>query len=257
MRELIRLVEQPRICSYLPSEIASLEVRGILDMSPAEYADLLSRGYRRFGWQVFRPACPQCVKCRSVRVVVDQFEPGASERRILRKNEGIRAEIHPLFVTPEHVDLYNRYHHFMNAHRAWPLQQTDAKSYASEFCSGAVKFGRQWLYFDADRLVGVAIMDEAPRAISLVYFFYDPEWRANSPGTYSILNQLLYAKERTLKYAYLGYWIEACQSMSYKGRFHPREELLDYPPERERPVWALVSERATIEPRPLADVEDP
>src|SRR5690348_13003856 len=46
-----RFIEEPRACSYLPRETASLEVRCIIDMSGEEYAALLARGYRRFGWQ--------------------------------------------------------------------------------------------------------------------------------------------------------------------------------------------------------------
>ena len=80
-------------------------------------------------------------------------------------------------------------------------------------------------------------MDVARGAISLVYFFYDPDWRADSPGTFSILNQLLYAKSAGIDYAYLGYWIDECQSMRYKGRFYPREVLAKYPAADESPVW--------------------
>ena len=237
MREIFRFVEQPRRCSYLPEETASLEVRCIAGMRPAEYTDLLARGYRRFGMQVFRPACRDCRKCQSVRILVQQFTPGAGERRILRKNQHIRAELSPLFATTDHVELYNLYHRFMNEHRGWPLHETTLESYRREFLSGASDSGRQWLYFEESKLVGVALMDEAPEAISLVYFFYHPGWRASSPGTFSILNQLLYAKASNLQYAYLGYWIESCRSMSYKGRFRPRQILTRYPENDEPPVW--------------------
>lgn len=237
MQELLRFIEEPRRCSYLPRETASLEIRGIASMTPEEHADLLARGYRRFGWQVFRPACRACSKCLSVRIAVQEFTPSASERRVLRKNEAIRAELHPLFVTREHVELYNSYHRFMHQHRGWPRQQTTAAAFAQEFLSGAPEPGRQWLYFDGDRLVGVSIMDEVPGAVSLTYFFYSPEWRGQSPGTFSILNQLSYAKSAGLEWAYLGYWIDECPSMKYKGRFHPRQILQRYPAEDEAAVW--------------------
>jgi arginine-tRNA-protein transferase len=140
-------------------------------------------------------------------------------------------------VSSEHVALYNEWHRFMHRHRQWPLQQSTPKSYADEFLSGASDYGRQWLYFDGNELVGVALMDEVPGAISLVYFFYSPSWRADSPGTFSILKQIRYAQLRQLDYAYLGYWIDECQSMSYKGRFHPREILEKYPAGGEMPIW--------------------
>ncbi len=237
MQELLRFIEEPRSCSYLPQETASLEVRGIASMSPDEHADLLARGYRRFGLQVLRPASPNCTKCLSMRIPVRQFTPNGSERRVLRKNAGIRAELHRLFVTREHVELYNSYHRFMYQHRKWPLRQINAAGYTEEFLSGASEGGRQWLYFDQQRLVGVSLMDQVPGAISLTYFFYAPDWRNQSPGTFSILNQLLYAQSAGLEYAYLGYWIDESPSMSYKGRFHPREILVAYPPEEAPPVW--------------------
>lgn len=232
------MIEEPRKCSYLPWETASLEIRAVPDPSPEEYGHLLARGYRRFGWQVFRPACPNCSACRSLRVLVRQFTPSSSQRRVLRANERVRAELHPLFGSREHIELFNLYHRFMHRHRSWPLQQVTPVSYREEFLSGGSKVGLQWLYFDEeDRLVGVALMDEVPGAISLAYCFYHPNWRVNSPGTFSVLNQLLYAKRRNLEYAYLGYWVEACPSMSYKARFRPHEILRGYPADDEAPVW--------------------
>lgn len=237
MRELVRFIEPPRRCSYLPREAESLEIRAIEQMDEFEYSDLLARGYRRFGWQVFRPSCPNCTQCRSLRVLTGQFEPSASERRVLRKNEHIRAILQPPYVTREHIELYNRYHRFMRGHRHWPHRMTDPQEYAESFLASSGGFAYQWLYLDGERLAGVSLMDEVPGAISLIYAFYDPDWRPLSPGTYSILNQLLYARERGLSYAYLGYWVEACRSLAYKGRFRPGEILREHPAEDEAPVW--------------------
>ena len=172
------------------------------------------------------PAVPaSCNECVSMRIPVQRFVPSGSERRVLRKNNSIRAELHPLFVTTDHVELYNRYQLFMHRERGWPLIQTTPSSYQDGFLSGAAHLGRQWLYFDRDRLVGVALMDLSPGAISLVYFFYDPDWRTSSPGTYSILNQILYARSEGLDHAYLGYRVEDCPSLNYKSRFRPNEVL--------------------------------
>jgi arginine-tRNA-protein transferase len=241
MTELFRIVEPPRQCSYLPAQTASLEVSAVSGLNPVEYGDLLARGWRRFGWQLFRPACPQCRECRSVRVLAGPFTPTAGQRRVLRKNQTVRAELHPLFAARETIDLYNRYQRFMHRHRGWELQRANAASYHDMFLSGPAELGRQWLYFFEDKLVGVAMMDLAPQAISLVYFFHDPEWRAQSPGVFSVLNQLLYAQSHGLHYAYLGYWIKDCQSMNYKNRFRPYEMLDDYVKKENDPLWRLIT----------------
>lgn len=237
MRELFRFVEPPRQCSYLTYERAALEMRVMASLSPPEYGELLARGYRRFGWQLFRPACPACRSCRSLRVQVPHFTPSASQRRVLRRNEAVRAELHSLFVTSEMVDLYNCYHRFMHVHRNWPWHPASQESYADNFLSSPGEYGRQWLYFDRDRLIGVALMDEVPGAISLVYCYYDPAWRTDSPGTFSVLTQLRYAQARGMEHAYLGFWVRDCTSLNYKQHFRPHQILLAYPAEGEIPLW--------------------
>ena len=183
MTELFRFVEKPRKCSYLPYETASLDVRALQAVSEAEYGDLLVRGWRRFGWQFFRPACPKCRECRSIRVLAQQFRPSAGQRRVIRKNESVRAELLPLFVVRETVELYNRYQLFMHEHRGWELQHASVASFHDMFLSGPSSLGKQWLYFSGDKLIGVAMMDEVPQhGVSLVYFFHDPEWRAAIAG---------------------------------------------------------------------------
>ena len=124
-------------------------------------------------------------------------------------------------------------------YRGWQEQEVTFETYHRDFVAGGREVGKQWLYYDRDRLVGVALMDQVADAISLVYFFYDPDWRPLSPGTYSILTQLLHAKAAGLRYAYLGYWIEECRSMNYKRRFTPLEVLLKQPAAGESPVWAV------------------
>lgn len=236
MREWIRLVEPPRRCPYLPGQRAALEVRLVTSITEGEYAELLARGYRRFGYHFFRPACPACRQCRSLRVRADEFVPGASERRVLKKNQSVRAELGRPDVTADRVELFNRYHRFMHEQRGWPLEPATLRSYAESFLAD-FDFAREWRYFEQDRLVGVALMDETREAISLVYCYYDPAWRPRSPGTYSILRQLSYARQKGLRHAYLGYWIEACPSMRYKARFRPHEILLDYPRDGEPALW--------------------
>lgn len=237
MEEFFQVIEDPRPCSYLPDATAQLKYRFIGDITPVEHADLLARGYRRFGMHFFYPACPHCDACRSMRILVRQHSPSTSERRILRKNEHIRAELHPLFVRSDIIALYNLYHHFMRQHRGWPTDRISPAKYHQSFVAGPSYLGRQWLYYDGNKLIGVALMDEVPDAISLVYAFFDPNYRGQSLGTFSILNQLRYAQSKDLSYAYLGYWVEQCQSLSYKSRFQPREILREYPAPGEPPVW--------------------
>src|SRR5256885_312365 len=94
------------------------------------------------------------------------------------------------------------------------------------------KFGGVW-----GHLVGVGLADITPTALSSVYFFHDPAWRPQSPGVFSILQQLAYAQRHGLRYHYLGYWIAGCPSMAYKAQYRPHELLVGYPPDDVEPTW--------------------
>ncbi|MEE8587255.1 MAG: arginyltransferase [Acidobacteriota bacterium] len=237
MQELYRIVEDPRRCSYLPAERAALEYRFVGDLEPQEYSELLARGYRRFGHQLFRPACPACSQCVSLRVEVQHFHPTRSQKRAWRRNAAVRAELHPLFLSRQHLELYRLYHQDMTRRRGWRMPQTSAESFSESFLLGGERFGRQWLFWNQDRLAGVAFMDEVPDAVSMVYYFHHPDWRPDSPGTFSTLTQIDYARRKGLKYAYLGYWVEKCGSMAYKSAFRPHQRLQGYPQDGEDPRW--------------------
>ena len=59
-----------------------------------------------------------------------------------------------------------------------------------------------------------------------------------SLGTYNVLCALQYAKRRRLAHLYLGYRVEGCLSLKYKGRFLPQERLRGRVDPPMAPRWA-------------------
>ena len=55
----------------------------------------------------------------------------------------------------------------------------------------------------------------------------DPDYSftTNVCGTYNVLSAIEYARQRRLGHVYLGYRVEGCASLQYKGRFQPQERL--------------------------------
>ncbi len=47
---------------------------------------LTQTGFRRSQTIAYRPACENCRGCVSVRVLVDDFKPTASQRRVIKTN---------------------------------------------------------------------------------------------------------------------------------------------------------------------------
>jgi len=235
--ELGRFQPEPSPCSYLPEERSSLEYRILAHINPPAYQRMLERGWRRHGWHFFRPACPSCRKCRSLRVDVHAFRPSKSQRRAINKNVDVRFEVGPADVTDEHVRLYNAWHADMHVRSGWRDDRITAETYAEVFLSGDWPFAQEFRYYRGDDLIGVGLVDVLPDSLSSVYFYHDPDWRPKSPGTFTILQEIEYAKQTGRRFLYLGYWIAECQSMAYKSRFGPHEILNVYPGDQEEPDW--------------------
>jgi arginine-tRNA-protein transferase len=237
MFDLLRFTAPPDTCSYLPDQTASLEYRYAPGLGAAEFQELLRRGWRRHGLTIFRPACPRCTRCRSLRVDVRQFAPTKSQRRALRRNADVQVTLERPAVTGEHLRLYDDYHADMHRRRGWPYDRLTAGQYYESFLAGDWEFARELRYYRGGRLAGVGLIDLVPEGLSSIYFYHDPAWRPLGPGTYSILQELHLARELGLRYHYLGYCIAECPSMNYKSRFGPHEILQRYPADSEEPQW--------------------
>lgn len=235
--EIHRFRTTPSRCRYLSSQIACLDNRVILSISPAEYELMLSRGWRRMGCFFFRPACPACAECRSLRVPTQSFAPDRSQRRAWQRNARLRVVVQAPTVSTEHLRLWNEYHSFMRNLRDWPESPMTPDDYEATFLTGQFSFSREFLYYDEDRLVGVGLVDLTPDSLSSIYFFHDPAWRKPALGIFSVLKEIEYARQSGLSFAYLGYWIRECPSMAYKAQYRPHELLEGFPADDANPDW--------------------
>lgn len=236
MRELKRFVEDARTCSYLPDRLARLEYRLLLEVTPGELERLLERGWRRFGPTYFRPACARCASCDSLRVPVDRLQPTDSQLRALRRCRRFRAEWGPPQVNAARLELYRRWHGQREEVRGWAPSPLDAEEYFHQFAFPHPS-ARELSLHDGNRLVAVGICDETPQALSAVYFFYDPDIARLSPGVANVMLCAERARETGREYLYLGYRVQGCASLAYKGGFRPHEQLVGRPGPGEEPRW--------------------
>lgn len=239
LHDLIRFVTEPSPCPYLSSETAQLEYRVPTELDTDSLEKLIERGWRRFGNYVFRPRCAACRKCRPLRILLNQFRPSRSQRRVLNKNARIEVSITRPHVTDEHVALFNAYHRDMTIRRQWPENPTSFQNYYESFIGGHYPFAHEFQYRENERLIGVGLVDVMNQSLSSVYFYHDPAWRKRAPGTFSILTEISWGISQSLRYSYLGYWIQENQSMNYKARFEPHELLDECVDTNDSPRWSL------------------
>ena len=173
-----------------------------------------------------------------MRVPVAEFTPSANMRRVLKRAQGLRVEIGPPVCDDVRLALHARWHAAREGARGWDSSELDREAYALQFCfphPSALEFS----YWDSGRLVAVGITDRTPAALSAVYCYYDPDDEKRSPGTLNVLTCIARARAEGLEHVYLGYRVEGCASLRYKGRFLPQERLWGRPDQGQGPRWAL------------------
>lgn len=226
MITLLRYETPPGPCGYLPDRAWRYEHEVVAAMTPAEYGERLRQGWRHFGHLLFRPKCPSCAACRSLRVDVARFRPSRSQRRNRTLNQGVvQLTIGRPTLTRDNLDLYDRYHAYQSAAKGWPDHgPKDAADYRESFANNPVPV-EEWRYTLDNRLVGVGYVDRLPAGLSAIYFFHDPAERHRGLGTWNVLSTMERAAALSLPHVYLGYHVAGAGSLEYKANFAPNEVL--------------------------------
>ncbi len=216
---------QSHDCSYLSDQQSqNLYPDPSLPMTNTLYNALIQLGFRRSGNSSYRPHCPACSACVPARIDVAQFKASRSQRRCIKRNTAMTSHHHPAKFNPEHYALYARY--LKARHHGAGMDNPTEESY-QHFLLSYWSDTRFIEFRDQNQLVGVAVTDYIDDALSAFYTFFDPDYEANSIGTYAILEQIALAQSLGLSYLYLGYWIEDCQKMRYKASFSGLEGYID------------------------------
>ena len=210
-------------CAYFgDGRVSSIEYLFADEESADRYHEFLADGYRRLGSMFYRNACKGCLSCKPLRLETERFRPSRSQKRTLKKNQDIRLEIQsPAFISDEKIDLYRRYLDSKHSGKG-DKEPRDYETVLSNIHYGYAHT-IEMDYYDADRLIGVGIVDEAEDSLSSNYFYYDTDYLCRRPGVFSILKEILLARVMGKKYYYLGFYIEETAKMSYKKLFQPNQ----------------------------------
>jgi arginine-tRNA-protein transferase len=214
-------------CVYLPDRLAQSEYRIVSELSDAEYEALMDEGWRKFGAALHRPICQGCRECRSLRIDVENFSPNRSQRRTLEKNSDLSVAFGPPFLDEERLDLYNRYHAAQETRKGWPEISKTAQDYYYSFVHNPVSALELAIRAENQKLLAIVLLDITPNAISGVYHYHETDEIHRGLGTFGMLQAIFLARQRNKPWAYFGYWVEGCPSLSYKTNFKPFQFLSD------------------------------
>ncbi len=219
LRDLKVYTTYPHSCSYLrDQEATTLFVDPRQPVDQKLYSKLSVLGFRRSGNHIYRPHCTHCNACTPARVPIEGFTPTRRQKRIWQRNQDLRVISTDDISDDLAFDLYHRY--ISQRHADGDMYPPDREQYQT-FLNSVWDCTRYFRFYDKARLIGVAVVDRLEDGLSAIYTFFDPEADKRSLGTYAILWEVEQAREMSLDYLYLGYWIRDCQKMSYKADFRP------------------------------------
>ncbi len=211
-------------CGYFKDRKSLFEEYLLEDISEVEFEYLLSNGMRHFGDYFFRPRCRDCAECIPIRIRTDDFVMTRSQKRALAACKDVVVKRGQPRYTDEKFGLY-----LEHKKRFQSLQDDveDEQNFRLSFYVNT-PFGIEFEYYMDGKLIGVALGDHTKNSFSAIYSFYSVPDPRISLGTYSILKQLEFAKERLVLNFYLGYYIAHNKSLNYKSGFRPNEVYIDH-----------------------------
>lgn len=234
-------------------------------MNIEDYEALMLIGWRRSGNYFYKPnmfktCCPQY----TIRLHVPDYIPSKHQKQLCRKFQRYLEtdDIHlnpinssmeldknhkdnlshtftivtvPAELTQERFELYKKYQVEIHKDSEDEITQFGFKNFLVDsplnqkqdiHNNKSITYGTfHQLYRIDDELVAVGVVDILPSGLSSVYFFYDPAKRFLVLGKYSAYCEIEYCKQNQLAYYYMGFYIDSCEKMRYKGEFSPSELL--------------------------------
>lgn len=217
-------------CPYLPGRTERKVFTDLAGPDAPELYEALSRiGFRRSQGVAYRPSCLNCGACVAVRVVARDFEPSATQRRLMKRHADLEVNTCRPWSTTEQYELMRRY--LDSRHPGGGMVGMDDVDFAdmvehSAVDTQVVEYREPARGGRPGKLVGACITDRQGDGLSMIYsFFAPPEDGRESLGTYIILDHIERAALSGLDHVYLGYWVSGSKRMEYKARFQPMERL--------------------------------
>ena len=223
-------VTSPSPCPYLPGKQERKVFTELSGVHATELNDALGRiGFRRSQGVAYRPSCAGCTACVSVRVVTPEFQPNATQRRLLKRHGDLEVAACRPWATDEQFQLLRRY--LASRHPGGGMAGMDEEDYAdmvehSPVNSFVLEYREPAAHGRQGRLVGACLTDRQADGLSMIYSFFAADLD-NRPGlgNFIIMDHIERARDAGLPHVYLGYWVKGSRRMAYKTRYRPIEVL--------------------------------
>lgn len=197
----------------------------MVQLAPAGLDRILAEGWRLLGRRFVRHNYSTWHRklCRTIplRIRLNDFEPSKSHRQTLRRNADLRVMSGPASFDAERERLFN-----LHRERFHEKQATTLASFIhSDFPNSLPTEGRELAVYLGEELVACSFFHLGEMAVSGTYCVFNPAYGQRSLGTYTMLLELLLAKEMGKTFYYHGYTHDTPSQFDYKMNFDGLEAL--------------------------------
>jgi len=209
-------------CQYLKDEHWHIKIKAKNYSKMSEIDESLNKGWAVFGRLALKPECTLCNACKPYRVKVDKFKLSKSFKRVIKKCKEIEIVVKDLCYYEDCLNLFAKHADWRNSTRSWNKEDFSRENFEDNFVHGP-KGLKQVHFYLKSKLVCVNYLVITKTTCYSMYTYYDPDCLEYSLGTLAILNGIQMCKNMNFEHLHMGFYVEGCQSLSYKDRYKPGE----------------------------------
>ncbi|MES2594609.1 MAG: arginine-tRNA-protein transferase [Verrucomicrobiota bacterium] len=192
---------------------------------PPEIMDQLwASGWRHFGVSFFRynisVDAAGIKRITPLRLDLGKFHLSKSQRRVLRRNEGLRQEFRPAQITDEARAMFQRH-----KGRFKENVPEDLNTFLSHDPAHVPGTCMECCVYEGEALLATSYLDIGTTSTSAVYGMFEPEHAWRSLGIYTMLLEIEHSRRLGCRYYYPGYATREPSAYDYKKQLQGLEVL--------------------------------
>lgn len=182
---------------------------------------LWANGWRHFGSRFFRYSVSVAEggswqRIIPLRIDLAEFQLSKSQRRVLRQGADLIVRIAPAIVDGLREAMFHRH----KARFVSNVPET-LRDFMPETAPSTTPCEcREIQVWERDRLIAISYLDLGREAASSVYAIFEPDAARRSPGIFTLLQEIEFARAAGRRFLYLGYATIEPSHYDYKKRFH-------------------------------------
>ena len=181
---------------------------------------LWADGWRHFGKNFFRYSLSlsngeTLRRIMPLRIDLADFRLSKTHRRLLRCNADLKVQIAPAMVDERREAMFQRHKMRFTS----DIPETLRNFMPEADASGTPCQCREIQIWEQGHLIAVSYLDLGLEAASSVYAIFEPGAARRSPGIFTLLQEIEFARSSGRRFLYLGYATFEPSHYDYKKRF--------------------------------------